>query len=124
MAITLHLYITVISTDPFHKFSIPIKSEQYDAETEEGLCCNLIFTYTAKYPEEPPVVELEDNVNIDEEHVSTLLEHLKEQVRCSSCTSGSVNGVCMYPQSRHVQRSDTLDRINFVMFKLVGLFRN
>lgn len=64
-----------------HKFSIPIKSELYDAENEDGLCCNLIFTYTDKYPEELPVVEIEDSINVDEEHQSNLLEHLIEQVK-------------------------------------------
>lgn len=45
------------------------------------MCCNLIFTYTDKYPEELPVVEIEDSVNVEEEHQSQLLEHLIEQVK-------------------------------------------
>lgn len=76
----LHFRFLVISSEPFYKFSIPIKSEEYDTETESGLTCNLTFTYTAKYPEETPVIEIENSVNVDQNHEVELLHHLEEQV--------------------------------------------
>ena len=42
--------------------------------------CVLQFTYTATYPDEPMVSEIKDYENIDEEHVGTLQELIKEQV--------------------------------------------
>lgn len=73
--------VTIITTEPFHKFSIPIKSEQYDADTENGLSCNLIFTYTTKYPEESPCIEIEDAINLDDKHQQEILEYLEEQAK-------------------------------------------
>ena len=72
--------LTVLATEPFHKFSIPIKSEEHDSETVSGLRCNLTFTYTAKYPEELPSIEMESLENVDEQCERRLLEYLNEQV--------------------------------------------
>lgn len=72
-------FIAVIETKPFHKFSIPIKSEGFDEG--EGLACQLVFTYTAKYPDELPVIEIEDEENFDDlVDKDELLSHLTEQV--------------------------------------------
>lgn len=53
----------VLETEPYHKFEIPIKSEGFD--DGEGLACKLIFTYTAKYPDELPLIEIENEENFD-----------------------------------------------------------
>lgn len=72
----------MLANEPYHKFSIPIKSEEYeaDAETENGLTCELVFTYTAKYPDEGPVVEIQ-NENFEQHYVDVLLEFLNEQIK-------------------------------------------
>ncbi|CAH0702765.1 unnamed protein product [Spodoptera exigua] len=68
----------IIETKPFHKFSIPIKSEGFD--DGEGLACQLVFTYTAKYPDEVPIIEIEDEENFDDVvDKDELLSHLTEQ---------------------------------------------
>lgn len=67
----------IIEKEPFHKFSIPIKSEGFD--DGEGLACQLIFTYTAKYPDELPVIEIEEDNFDDEAVMDELLAHLSEQ---------------------------------------------
>ncbi|KAK4881890.1 hypothetical protein RN001_005209 [Aquatica leii] len=69
--------VRILSSEPFHKFSIPIKSEQYDPDTEDGITCNLIFTYTSKYPDEQPLIEIEEPVNINNSHQQDLLKQLK-----------------------------------------------
>lgn len=69
----------IISVEPYHKFSVPIKSEEYEPETENGLACSLTFTYTAKYPDEPPVVEISDVENITDEDEEKLINHIIEQ---------------------------------------------
>lgn len=71
--------VAVIETKPFHKFSIPIKSEGFD--DGDGLACQLVFTYTAKYPDEMPVIEIENEENFDDVvDKDALLTHLIEQV--------------------------------------------
>ncbi|KAL0832600.1 hypothetical protein ABMA28_000798 [Loxostege sticticalis] len=68
----------IIETEPYHKFSIPIKSEEYD--DGEGLACHLVFTYTAKYPDELPVIEIDNEDNFDDAvDKNELLEHLTQQ---------------------------------------------
>lgn len=73
---------SVTSTNP-HKFSITIRTEEYDAETESnGLACQLVFTYTEKYPDTAPLVEIENAVNFEDDFEEKLLEHINETV-CS-----------------------------------------
>ncbi|XP_017481348.1 PREDICTED: RWD domain-containing protein 1 [Rhagoletis zephyria] len=68
----------VLETDPFHKFSITIGTEQYNAEEESsGMACKLVFTYTPSYPDQAPDVSIEDPVNMEELYETKLLEHLK-----------------------------------------------
>ncbi|XP_041971022.1 RWD domain-containing protein 1 [Aricia agestis] len=68
----------ILQTEPFHKFSIPIKSENYD--DGDGLSCQLVFSYTQKYPEELPNVEIISDESFDEiVDKDELLKHLEEQ---------------------------------------------
>lgn len=70
-----------MSTGP-HKFGIQISTEEYDAETESnGLACQLVFTYTQKYPDTAPLVEIENPVNFEDDYEEQLLEHIKQSVR-------------------------------------------
>jgi len=71
----------ILETGPFHKFSIEIKSEEYEPETENGLSCRLEVTYTAKYPDEAPVISIEDPENFEDDHVEKLMEYLDEQIK-------------------------------------------
>lgn len=69
-----------MSTNP-HKFNIAIRTEEYDTETEStGLACQLVFTYTEKYPDTAPLVEIEDPINFEDDYEETLLVHVKETV--------------------------------------------
>lgn len=69
----------VIAVEPYHKFSIPIKSEEYEVDAENGLTCELVFTYTAKYPDEGPIVEIQSE-NFEKHYVDVLLDYLNEQI--------------------------------------------
>lgn len=71
----------VLATDPYHKFQIPIHTEEYNADDEDnGLSCQLIFTYTEKYPDTAPIVEIDEEVNFEDDYKSRLLEHIQETV--------------------------------------------
>lgn len=64
-----------------HKFAIQISTEEYDVETESnGLACQLVFTYTEKYPDTAPLVEIENAINFEDDFEGKLLEHINETV--------------------------------------------
>lgn len=73
-------YSLVLETEPFHQFAVPIKSEEYEPDSGDGLACRLEFTYTAKYPDEPLIVSIEDEENFEEGDAAKLMEYLKEQI--------------------------------------------
>ena len=71
----------VLQTEPHHIFTIPVKSNNYDEDEENGLFAVIKISYTPEYPEQLPILELEDCVNIDEYNLrNELLEHLTQQV--------------------------------------------
>ncbi|CAG9856824.1 unnamed protein product [Phyllotreta striolata] len=69
----------VISTEPM-TFSIPIKTEEFELDSGNGISCELVVTYTPKYPEEKPIIELQDIENLNNEYEEQLLEYLNEQI--------------------------------------------
>ncbi|CAH1106507.1 unnamed protein product [Psylliodes chrysocephalus] len=71
----------ILSTEPTHKFSIPIKTEEFESDASNGLSCDLVITYTPKYPEEGPLIELENIENFDNEYEQLLLNYLSEQIK-------------------------------------------
>lgn len=80
----------MLSSEPLQKFTILVKSSNYigpsDDEEDEpamqeaGACLKLCFEYTPKYPDEPPLMEIEDLVNIEEDDLPPLRILLEEQV--------------------------------------------
>uniref|UniRef100_A0A1I8NTN3 RWD domain-containing protein n=1 Tax=Stomoxys calcitrans TaxID=35570 RepID=A0A1I8NTN3_STOCA len=71
----------ILETEPLHKFQIPIATEEFDKETQEnGISCNLIFTYTPTYPDEAPNVEIDEPVNFEDGYEKRLLEHLQTSI--------------------------------------------
>ncbi|XP_054726462.1 RWD domain-containing protein 1 [Anastrepha obliqua] len=71
----------VLETEPFHKFSITIATEEYNAEEESsGMACKLVFAYTPTYPDEAPEVSIEETENVEKLYEEKLLEHLKKSI--------------------------------------------
>lgn len=80
--------ITVIDTNPFHKFAISIKSEGFDEG--DGVACKLIFTYTQKYPDEGPLIEIEEKENIEDAFdKQELLTHLYKEVKVTNINTNT-----------------------------------
>lgn len=71
----------LLSAEPQYKFSIPIKTEEYEPDSENGLSCDLVITYTSKYPEESPIIEIENPENFEEDYETNLLTYLDEQIK-------------------------------------------
>lgn len=67
----------ILTTEPFHVFTIPIKSDDYE-EGVSGIQCCLKFEYTELYPEEPPIIDI-DAENVDGFDQDELKEHLIKQ---------------------------------------------
>jgi hypothetical protein len=59
------LHFSVLEHEPRIKFKIAICTEEF-LETQDGLSCDLVFTFTTKYPDEAPLIEIdEDNFEDD-----------------------------------------------------------
>lgn len=71
---------TVLATEPFYTFAIPIKTEEYEPETGNGLGCRLEFTYTSKYPDEPLLISITEQENFEDDDDEKLKAHLAEQM--------------------------------------------
>lgn len=69
----------VVSNNPHHRFIIPIKSEEYEPESVNGISCNLRFGYTAKYPDEPPELEIIDMENLEAVDEELLKQHILKE---------------------------------------------
>lgn len=72
--------VTVTSTEPY-KFTIPVKSDEFEQNPDCGFCCSLTFTYTPTYPEEGPLIEIENPENFDVGAEDELLNHLTQQIQ-------------------------------------------
>lgn len=70
-----------METEPFYKFTIPIKTQEYEPDMENGLACLLEFTYTEKYPDEPLIVSIEEPENFEEGHEERLELFLKDTMQ-------------------------------------------
>ncbi|KXJ80047.1 hypothetical protein RP20_CCG027007 [Aedes albopictus] len=74
--------LEVLETEPLHRFKLPIATTEYNPEVEtEGLSCKLVFTYTEKYPDTAPLVEIEDPENFRDGYEKGLLEHIQETIQ-------------------------------------------
>ena len=62
---------------------MPVKTEEYSEDDPgTGLYVLLKFTFPKKYPEEIPLLEIEEEDNLQEEGVKQqFLDYMKEQVR-------------------------------------------
>ncbi|XP_029046003.1 RWD domain-containing protein 1 [Osmia bicornis bicornis] len=72
--------LEILATEPFYTFAIPIKTEEYEPESGNGISCRLEFTYTPKYPDEPLLISIEDQENFEDGDDEKLKEHLTEQI--------------------------------------------
>ncbi|KAK6636303.1 hypothetical protein RUM43_009962 [Polyplax serrata] len=67
--------LDILGSDP-HSFSIKVKSEEYDGDKPEGLACTIKFTFTPKYPEELPLIEILEVDNFGENDEADLEKKL------------------------------------------------
>lgn len=71
----------MLSSEPRHQFKILICTEEYNRDDEDnGLACQLVFTYTEKYPDTAPKVEIDETIDFEDDYEEQLLEHIKQTV--------------------------------------------
>nr|CAG4646625.1 EOG090X0F6V [Macrothrix elegans] len=71
--------LQILEEEPFHQFKLQVKSEGHNEDEGIGYACSLKFTYTPTYPEEPPVVEILDDVGLDDEQLERLKDRLDKE---------------------------------------------
>ncbi|OWF47579.1 RWD domain-containing protein 1-like [Mizuhopecten yessoensis] len=78
--------ISVISVQPYHVFEVHIESQDisdpYDTGVEPELAaqCTLQFSYVEKYPEDPPVFEITEHENLEDDQIEALNELITETI--------------------------------------------
>jgi len=70
----------IMTTEPFHQFKIPIATEEYTDEDQNGVKVYLLFTYTEKYPDEAPEVDIEDSINLEDDSRKKLLDNISNTI--------------------------------------------
>ena len=50
--------------------------------TSFAVGCTIQFTYTAKYPDEAPLMEIASTDSLEDDQIDMILDFLKEQVVC------------------------------------------
>jgi len=71
--------IDILGESP-HRFTIPIKTEDYDEDEGIGRFVLLKFTFTPTYPSKAPEVEFEDSENLEDEHLDEMREEINKQI--------------------------------------------
>lgn len=56
--------ILVLDEEKRNKFKINVYTEGF-LDEKDGLSCDLVFTYKSKYPDEKPIVEIEEEINFE-----------------------------------------------------------
>lgn len=69
--------LEILGTEP-HRFCIKVKSEEYDGDKSQGLACTIKFTFTPKYPEELPLIEILEVDNFGNDYKKDLENKLLE----------------------------------------------
>lgn len=59
-----------------NKFKINVCTDGF-REDQDGLCCDLVFTYLPKYPDEKPIVEIEEEINFESDIKEKVVDAIK-----------------------------------------------
>ncbi len=70
----------MLSSDPPISFTLPVKSDAGSSGDIGDLEILLKFTLTPKYPDEAPLVQVEDQGDVDDEVLDEFMEFVSQQV--------------------------------------------
>jgi len=69
--------LQILSTSPFHVFEMTAASQSTRDDVENASCV-LQFTYTSRYPDEAPLMDVKSVDNIDESYSTEILDLMKQ----------------------------------------------
>lgn len=77
--------LNILETEPFYKFEIPVKVEYTnDVYEDDTATLTLQFEYTAKYPDEAPLISISESEGVEDELLeqlnTTIIEQTEENV--------------------------------------------
>nr|XP_022294197.1 RWD domain-containing protein 1-like [Crassostrea virginica] len=76
--------IEVLKTEPYHVFTITIRSQDTDQCTDEvdpdQANCVIQFSYVENYPEEAPLFEITDSENLADDQLEDIITLINEQI--------------------------------------------
>ncbi|XP_074640035.1 RWD domain-containing protein 1-like [Tubulanus polymorphus] len=71
--------LTILETEPFHSFEIKVTTQEGNNEDEITAFVVLEFTYTEKYPEEPPEMSISSFESLEQEDIDIISQTMKEE---------------------------------------------
>ena len=74
------LCVVLFSKKLIFRFTIPVKTEEYDEDTGDGMWVLLKFTFPDTYPDVGPDIEYEESEGVEDEQLHELKKHMKEVV--------------------------------------------
>lgn len=63
--IFLQFIFVVLDEEKRNRFKINVYTEGY-LENEDGLSCDIVVQFNPKYPDEPPIIEIESETNFED----------------------------------------------------------
>ncbi|XP_013783546.1 RWD domain-containing protein 1-like [Limulus polyphemus] len=73
--------LTVLLEEPFHVFTIDLSTENFSNDPVHIVSVCLKFTYTPGYPDEEPLIEIENCENLEEDDSKELLKFLQNEAQ-------------------------------------------
>jgi len=69
---------SILEEEPCYSFSIQVKTDDFQEDSEEGAMCYLTFTYVPTYPDDVPVIEVNMYENLDDSDAEQLQADLAQ----------------------------------------------
>lgn len=74
--------LEILATEPYHNFTIKVSVQNHDPHEDDPIDLSVVlgFTYTEKYPDQAPVMEVIDCTdNLDGQQITILTDLLQDQ---------------------------------------------
>jgi hypothetical protein len=77
-----NVIFSVLETEPYTSFQMIVSTQSMGSSDDDTSATIIIrFTYTEKYPDEAPIIEITGSDNLEEDQVEALTQMMKDLVR-------------------------------------------
>lgn len=73
--------LTVLLEEPFYVFTLDLSTENFSNDPDHIISVCLKFTYTPHYPDEEPLIEIENCENLEDDDSEELLKFLQNEAQ-------------------------------------------